>query len=365
MRIVHYCRHALAGESGVANAARGWAGTVAGLGADVTLAVDAAQIHLPAPPGVTPVPIPHTSRPSTLPHPRALIDALRGADLLVLHGGWDPSATLAARLAVRAGTTYVPLTHGVYYPAAMDRHPARKRLWAALFERRMLRQAAAVHLLFRDEQEGLARLGVDPPVIVAANGIDPPLDVAWDGGSADQLLFLGRYDPTHKGLDLLLHGLAHLPAGSRPRLRMHGPDWHGGKSTVAALVMSLGLEPWVTVGDAIHGDDKWDLLRTATALVLTSRWEAAPMGLAEAAVIGLPALVTDYPMGRWLAGRDAAVMATRDAGGLARGIIEVTGPEAARVGERARSIAREELTWEAVARSWLTQIRDVPALRTS
>lgn len=359
MRIVHYCRHALAGETGVANAARGWASTVAQLGEDVALAVDASQCHLPAPDGVETLPIPHLTRAS-LPAPRVLNQALRGADLLVLHGGWDPSATMTAHLAARAAVPYMPLTHGVYYPAALDRHRTRKRLWATLFERRMLRRAAAVHLLFRDEEEGLARLGVAPRLVVATNGIDPPPDIHWDGGSANHLLYLGRYDPTHKGLDLLLHALAHLPPGTRPRVRMHGPDWHGGRSTVAALVATLGLEEWVTLGDSIHGDAKWDLLRTARALVLTSRWEAAPMGLAEAAAIGLPALVTDYPMGRWLAARDAAVMASRDPAGLAQGITDVMAPEAAHVGERARTIACEELSWDAVARSWLAQVRDVP-----
>ena len=239
----------------------------------------------------------------------------------------------------------------------MGRHALRKRAWALAIERRTLRRTAAVHLLFREEQQGLHQLRVDRPLVVATNGIDAPPDVAWDGGSDGYLLFLGRYDPVHKGLDLLLRGLATLPPHDRPTIQMHGPDWQGGRAEVRTLVDELGLAAWVYVGDAVPAEAKWDLLARARGMVLTSRWEAAPVGLAEAASIGLPALVTDYPMGRWMAGEGAAVLADRDPAGIARGLHELSSSDAAEVGGRARALAESSMSWSAVARSWLEQVR--------
>lgn len=355
MRIAHYCAHALAGESGVANSARGWAGAQADAGHAVVLVVDADAVRMPAPLGVEVRPVPHVARLG-VPRPRELAGALHGAEVVVPHGGWAPGLNVASVVAGRVGAATIPLTHGVYYPAALDRHRLRKQAWNLVAERRTLRRAAALHLLFREEQEGLQRLGVRRPLVVATNGIDAPAGITWRGGSDDHLLYLGRYDPVHKGLDHLLRGLAHLPPDARPRLRMHGPDWHGGRDHVRTLVEELGLGGWVHVGDAVAADAKWDLLASSRALVLTSRWEAAPMGLAEAAAIGVPALVTDYPMGRWLADRDAAVLATRDPAGIADGLTAITGPDAAAIGARAREVARTELSWQAVTDTWARQV---------
>lgn len=359
MRIVHYCRHALAGESGVANSARGWAQALAGLGHHVALVVDAAQRVLDDVPGVPTVPLRHR-RTGGVSWPSGLGSVLEDDDLLVVHGGWHPANNVAATIARRRGVPLVVLTHGVYYPAALDRGRVRKQVWAWAAERRMLRGAEAVHLLFRQEQAGLQRLGVAPPIVVAPNGVRVPPGQRWDGGSGGYVAYLGRYDPTHKGLDLLLTGLAHLPRDRRPHLRMHGPDWHDGRSKVATLVRTLGLADSVTVGDPLYGQAKWSLLTEARGLVLPSRWEASPMSLAEAAALGLPALVTDFPMGRLLAEAGAAIEVDRTPAAVASGLLALTGSTSAAVGRRARVFAEEHLSWEAVARSWLDQIEALP-----
>lgn len=364
MRIVHYCRHALVGQTGVANAARGWAGAVARLGEDVALAADAEQINLEGVPGVETIPVPHR-RIGPLLVPRGLGETFGTADLVVLHGGWDPSTALASAIARRRGVPYIVLSHGVYHVAALERHWLRKRVWAGIVERRVLRRAHAVHVLFRTEEAGLERLGVSPALVVAPNGVEAPPGREWDGGSGGHLVFLGRYDPVHKGLDVLLRGLAAMPADERPALRMHGPDAHGGKAIVTQLVDELGISDRVTIGDPIYGDAKWELLTSAAGFVLTSRWEGAPMSLGEAASIGLPALVTGYAMGRLLADQRAAVCVDPTPESVAAGIRLLLSPEAARIGGRARACVRDQLSWDAVARSWLVQVRGLPTSSTN
>lgn len=358
VRVVHYCRHALAGESGVANSARRWAAAQAGLGMDVALVVDAAQVRLDDVVGVGTIPLPHRHL-GPVASARGLDRVLTPRDLLVVHGGWDPSTTFAAAVARRRATPVVVLSHGVYHLAAQQRGWARKQAWAWAFERRMLRASAAVHVLFGSERRGLEQLGVHAPLIVAPNGVDAPGTTSWDGGSGGFLLYLGRYDPVHKGLDLLLRGLASLPPSERPPLRLHGPDGDGGKATVAALVAELGIARDVTLGDPVYGPQKWALLESAIGFVLTSRWEGAPMSLGEAASVGLPALVTDYDMGTMLADEGAAVLVDRTPEAIAEGLRKLTGPDAATIGAQARAFVTERMTWDAVAHSWLTQIREL------
>ncbi len=127
-----------------------------------------------------------------------------------------------------------------------------KRVWAALLERGHLERAAAVHVFFPDEQTDMEQcMMIRPPTLVAPNGIAYPEGVEWDGGSGGYLLWLGRFDPTPKGLDLLLRAIERISASQRPQLRLHGPDWRNHKQGVRGLVRELEIERWVTIADPV------------------------------------------------------------------------------------------------------------------
>jgi glycosyltransferase involved in cell wall biosynthesis len=157
--------------------------------------------------------------------------------------------------------------------------------------------------------EHLASLGIRSPVVIAPNWIAAPYGVRWDGGSGGYLLWLGRYDPVNKGLDVLLRAMRLFPETDRPRLLLHGRDWRGGRSAVERLVRSLDLEETVTVGGPIYGHDKWRLMAQAAGFLHPSRWEASPTAVTEAVSIGTPTLVADYPLGRLLASHGGALLA--------------------------------------------------------
>ena len=101
---------------------------------------------------------------------------------------------------------------------------------------------------------------------------------------------------------------------STPAVRLHGPDWRGGKERTERMVHDLRLDPWVTVGDPVYGDAKWELMEHAGAFVYPSRWEAFGNSTVEAVAAGVPTLATPYPLGRFLAERGAALKIAIHAG---------------------------------------------------
>jgi glycosyltransferase involved in cell wall biosynthesis len=225
-----------------------------------------------------------------------------------------------------------------------------------LLERRHLSEALALHLFFEEERRGLRSLGVTTPAIVAPNGISAADGVRWDGGSGGYLLWLGRFDLAVKGLDLLVRSLLEFSKYSRPTIRLNGPDFRGGKTSVVKLVRDLGLERWVKIGDPIYGEEKWDTISQAAGYVHPSRWDTSPMSVAEAVGAGVPTLVTDYPFGRLLASKGAAVMCERSPQGIAIGIERLLSEEGARIGRTGTTVATESLSWDNVARSWREQV---------
>jgi glycosyltransferase involved in cell wall biosynthesis len=298
--------------------------------------------------------VPHHG-PATqrLPDGKALGAAFDGADVVVLHSGFVPHNVAGARAARRRGVRYIVAPRGAYDPHIFRRRRVLKRIWWRLFEHPMVERAAALHLFFPEEKPDVERLGYRGPTVVAPNGVEPPAGVTWDGGSGGYVLWLGRFDPEQKGIDLLVEAMAAMPPAKRPRLRLIGPDWRDGRDRVAALVRRRNLRSWVSIEPAIYGDEKWEVLKGAAAFVYPSRWEGFGNSVAEAAAIGVPLLVTPYPLGRLLAARGAAVLAPATVEGLAEGLEKVQ--HESMIGRRAREIVRDEMSWDRVGRLWLAQ----------
>jgi glycosyltransferase involved in cell wall biosynthesis len=325
-------------------------------GVEVTALFDADDASRPAPPGADAVAIEHAIRGS-LRFPTHLEDAIAGTDVLVLHGGWLLGNVVAGRVCRDAGVPYVITSHGVYMQEVLSRRPVRKRAWQALFERRHLQAATAIHLFFDEERASMeSAMDIRTPTITAPNGIDFPEDAAWSGGGGF-LLWLGRFDITTKGLDLLTRAIARIPAAQRPQVRLHGPDWRNGKQQMRDLVHRLGVDDWVRVEDAVYGDEKWRLIAEADACIYPSRWDACPVAVSEAAAIGAPILVTRYPLGNFLAAKGAAIQVDPHPESIARGIPRLLATDARDLGKAASVVARNHLSWDAVTRSWLQQVR--------
>jgi glycosyltransferase involved in cell wall biosynthesis len=168
---------------------------------------------------------------------------------------------------------------------------------------------------------------------------------------------MGRFDVETKGLDLLLRALASMNPNARPPVRLHGPDWRGGKQRTAQLVRELGLEDVITIGPALYGSQKWEALRDCRLFVFPARWDGQSVMVLEAAAAGAPLLVTSTtPIGRMMASQQAALAVDATAEAIASGIVRGLSSEAATLGVRASQVVRERFSWPAVAESYRRQV---------
>ena len=337
MRILNYHRRAASGDGGITNSVRQLSAAMARAGAEPVIVSDddAPPTEIP---GVEWRQLHHRSfRIGAVPS--GLREALADADAVIVNSAWTAQNAAVGRACRRLGVPYVCAPRGAYDPRITKRRAPVKRAWWAAAERSLVQGARALHVFFDSEREHLRSLGYHGDVVVAPNGVVVPEDRRWRRGG-DHVLYLGRYDPEHKGLDLLLAALARTPAEEVPTLRMHGSDWAGGKERVRRLAAELDLEGRVVIGDHLRGDDKWEAFAAARAFAYPSRWEAFGNSAAEAAALGVPSLLTPYPLGRHLAERSAAVLARPDADALAEGLRRVVADDAAAVGDRAAACVR-------------------------
>jgi glycosyltransferase involved in cell wall biosynthesis len=219
----------------------------------------------------------------------------RDVDVVQLHSVFTPPNALLAR---QLRVPYVISPHGGYAPASLARSARRKTAYKYLLERPMLRRAALRVALTDVEARDLDAFGAGRPVAVIPNGVIPaPRDL--DGaafrrelglGPTDRLLlFVGRLDILHKGLDVLLDGVAGAPAW---RLAVVGPDVRGGRAWLLARAEALGMLSRLAVVGPRQGRALHEAFAAADCFALTSRWEGLPIALLEALAHGVPAVVS-------------------------------------------------------------------------
>ncbi len=354
MRIVRYHPRAAIGDGGLTFAVRRWSVALAGLGV-TTLVVHAGG---PAPDDTDRIAwrtVRHVPTPFG-PVPVGLRDAMHGVDLVVLHSGWTLANAVAARSARAAGVPYLLEPRGAYDPHIVGRHRRRKAAWWSAVERRIVEGALGIHVFFEEERVHLAALGHRGPVVVAPNGIDAPPAATWQGGAGGSIVWFGRLDLDHKGLDLIVRGVASLHRNTRPHVRLHGAGRARRRAELQALVRQLDVADQVEILGPVYGEDKERAVASCAAFVYPSRWEAFGFAPVEAVVRGAPLLATPYPLARHLADRHGALVVDATPAGLATGLERITAAGSRTLGTVGRAVAMEDFRWSDVATRWLRQV---------
>lgn len=366
MRIVHYYPTALVG-SGVTVALWAWAGALARAGVEVLIACADVTGERPwftdVPPGVDVIPISHRGRRRLTTRPVNLARGvgLRPGDVAVLHEGWVPANLVAALAFRRHGTPFLVMPHGVY--EAAWRPYLHGPVWArALVERRLLEAAAGVHVFFSSEREDVLGLAPGARCLVAPTGFPVPTR-RWVAGGDGYLAWVGRYDPYHKGLDILVDAVATMPEVERPMIRLRGYDYRGGLGTLHEKVAALGLGRWIEIGQPVEGNEKTAFLLGANGYLHPARWESYGLALVEALALGIPCLVTDSiriaeSLGTW----NAAIIVKPEPASLAVGLRRLL-RGASPTGSQGRAYVESELAWDRILPAYLNDLERLTARR--
>lgn len=175
----------------------------------------------------------------------------------------------------------------------------RTAAYLRLFERRALEQARFVQAVSAAEARIIARLAPAARVHVVPNaayssvfdGI--PRRPARDVDFADFPVFgfCGRYEIQHKGLDLLVEGFAlYRRQGGRGRLVLIGTG--PSRDVLAAMAATLDITDAIEIQGPCFGEEKHRKMAGWHFFVQPSRFDGVPIAALEAALAGLPLVVS-------------------------------------------------------------------------
>lgn len=178
----------------------------------------------------------------------------------------------------------------------------RYRLPFSLIERFGLRFYRHIVVLNSADSTEVRRHNPSADVRVIPNGIELPLIDETKIGRGDYILFLGRINIWHKGLDLLL--AAYKESGVHLPLLVAGNGTRREERRLVDLITAIGGNVhWL---GRVAGQRKQDLLEQSAFLAMPSRNETFGLSALEAMSWGKPVLHFDLPAIQWIEG-DARV----------------------------------------------------------
>ena len=166
---------------------------------------------------------------------------------------------------------------------------AKKIFWP-LLQRKALDRVFCFHATAYSEYQDIRNNGFSQPVAIIPNGIDM-YQKKYHKSYQKNILFLGRIHKK-KGLDVLIKSWA-LVEKKFPewKLIIAGPDNQGYLNFVKILASDLGLKRISFVGELI-GERKYQAYGEANIFVLPTYSENFAMTVAEALMMGTPAIVS-------------------------------------------------------------------------
>ena len=249
-------------------------------------------------------------------------------------------------------------------PWALNHKKWKKRLAWWLYQRNDLRSVSGLHATADSEAAQLRNLGLQAPMVVAANGIviaeegNAHAETVQDGPRT--ALFLSRVHRI-KGLPLLVEAWAKVKP-TNWQMRVVGPDEDGHITEVRELVEKAGLAESWSFESAVEGARKWQAMRKADLFILPSHSENFGIVVAEALAVRTPVITTTgtpweallkHQCGWWVAPEvDPIADALKSA-------IHRSDQERSEMGERGRAWVKKDFAWPGIAQKMEEFYREV------
>jgi glycosyltransferase involved in cell wall biosynthesis len=277
----------------------------------------------------------------------------RRPDIVHFHSVFVPRQATLARALRRAGIPYVITPHGGLMPQVLSRSRLKKQIYGALVEKPRFRHAAGIAYVtpggeqtIRDYAPGFAGAleWVSNPVAV-----DELQAQRWSPAPGrPRLLFLGRFDVYHKGIDRLAAIAARLPDAD---FALYGADDPG---TIRQLDrIRAHRPPNLSFNEPVYGPEKIELLSVAAMYVQVSRWEALSISILEALAMGVPCAISEtMSMAEMFREHDLGLVLSAQPARAARQIADALHDrrQLETWSARSRAFSRETFAPDAVAR---------------
>lgn len=205
-----------------------------------------------------------------------------------INGIWSPQNWGFQKVAQELKIKVVLSPHGMLESWILQHNPLKKKIALFLFQKKAIKKVDYIHATAQIEKNSIRKLGFANPISIVPNGIDlSDVKLYKSSYGSQKIVFLSRIHPK-KGIELLLEAWRNLETKGWT-LEIAG---NGDEKYITSLSASAQDLKNVHFVGAKYGEDKWNFLRSADAMILPTHSENFGIVVAEALAVGVPVITT-------------------------------------------------------------------------
>lgn len=278
-------------------------------------------------------------------------------DIVVFHEINVPEYIKIYPNLIRKNIPYIVVPHGENTDKALKKKWLKKKLAYLLLFNRFIRHAAGMQCLSQGEYD---ETHTSDKKFIVPNGMDlHGMRLPRKKRDGIKLLYIGRLDLMHKGLDLLVEAIAKCGLNELS-LDIYGPDYADRQKALMALVKKYDCQSKIFVHDAVFGEDKAKKYNECDLFIQTSRFEGLPLGMLEAMSYGVPVIATEGTnLTALIEKYNAGYTATTDVEGIVKALHNAvdTKTEWDKKGANARVAIEDAFTWQRIAQQTIDKYK--------
>ena len=274
-------------------------------------------------------------------------------DIVVFHEVFRPQYIHIYKELEKANIPYIIFPHGCLTKGALSEKWLKKKIAMALIFNRFIKHSRAIQCLSLFEQENTISV---VPSFIGTNGFNVASGEVQKERNKKNIVYIGRIDIFHKGIDLLIKAASIVKAKLEEKgvaIHLYGPIESYTGRKINNCIKKMQLENTLFLHNAVFGDAKLQVLRSAGFFIQTSRYEGMPMGLLEAMSNGIPVIVTrGTSLSQFVDQYEAGYSAENDENSIAEALVKASEcNDVLEKGLHAKQIIAENFSWEKVSRS--------------
>ena len=302
---------------------------------------------------------------------------IRDYDILDNHYLFSYASSCAGAIARWQKVPYTVRTQGQLTPWALAQSRLKKQIYTSLIERHNLERAAAIHCTTSGEADDVRNFGVQTSIITLPLGVERPEILPGAKSEIRSLyripaskpivLFLSRLH-CKKRPDLLIESLGELAKlGQEFHLIMAGSGEDDYVSYLKKLVKEYNLQELTSFVGFVSGRSKDLLLQGADIFALPSYSENFGIAVAEAAIAGLPIIITPgVQIAPEIASANAGLIVRGEQAELTQALSKLLTYAELRMqmGKKARELAIQRYSWQAIATQLISFYEEIISQKT-
>ncbi|WP_413305708.1 glycosyltransferase [Bacillus sp. 1P10SD] len=293
---------------------------------------------------------------------------IREYDIVHIHGVFTLKNMYITKKIKELGIPYIITLHGNLMEEALKKSKIKKYIARKLIVDWALNNAEAIHVLAMEEKRSLEKIVDNKKVILIPNGLNMKNYKCITKNNivpnTFRILYLGRLDVIHKGLDLLIDSILLNPTFFRENnVKVDLVGNYSSKRDKRYFDNKIKNSPELNDILVFHGpkyeEDKYEFFQKGDIFIHTSRYEGMPIAVLEAMSYGLPCLVTiGSNMSDIINKSNSGIVSEFNKEEIFKALtklVSMTKQELEKMGESGRLFLEENLSWNDIVDQYINE----------